>query len=52
MAKPVDLGLVLEGEDAVRFIKHMENPMYTEDVIELAKMAIASVERKQQSVIN
>ncbi len=31
MAKPIELGLVLEGEDARRFHEYMEQPTYTDD---------------------
>ena len=30
MAKPIEIGLVLEGDDARRFQTYMENPTITE----------------------
>jgi hypothetical protein len=29
MAKPIQLGMTLEGEDAIKFDKYMENPECT-----------------------
>jgi hypothetical protein len=37
MAKPIELGLVLEGEDAKEFIKNMENPVVTKEMIQTIK---------------
>lgn len=44
MAKPIELGLVLEGEDAEEFWRYMKNPECTEEgmlllleAVELAK---------------
>jgi len=31
MAKPIEIGLVLEGDDARRFHKYMENPQITKE---------------------
>ena len=31
MAKPIELGLTLDGEDAVRFQKYIDNPTYSEE---------------------
>lgn len=33
MAKPVELGLVLEGEDAERFFEYDENPEVSDELI-------------------
>jgi hypothetical protein len=30
MAKPIELGLVLEHEDAIRFQQYIDNPTYTD----------------------
>jgi hypothetical protein len=30
MAKPIELGLVLDREDSVRFQEYIDNPQYTE----------------------
>lgn len=35
MAKPIELGLVLEGEDARRFQRYLDNPTDTDDGREL-----------------
>jgi hypothetical protein len=31
MAKPIELGLELSGEDAVRFQQYIDNPTYTDE---------------------
>ncbi|MGI5992491.1 MAG: hypothetical protein ACOX79_08910 [Methanosarcina sp.] len=33
MAKPIELGLVLEGEDAERFFEYDENPEVSDELI-------------------
>jgi hypothetical protein len=40
MARPIDLGLKLEGEDARRFHKYMENPDITEEGRLLIRKAV------------
>ncbi|MDP2846456.1 MAG: hypothetical protein Q8N79_10365 [Candidatus Methanoperedens sp.] len=40
MAKPVELGLVLEGEDAKRFWEDRKNPKVTKEQIEMFKEAM------------
>jgi hypothetical protein len=40
MAKPIEIGLVLEGDDARRFHKYMENPKITHEGRELIREAI------------
>jgi len=40
MAKPIEIGLVLEGDDARRFHKYMDDPKITEEGRELIKKAI------------
>jgi hypothetical protein len=37
MAKPIELGLVLEGEDAKAFIENIEHPVVTEKMIQTLK---------------
>jgi hypothetical protein len=38
MAKPIEFGLVLEGEDAKEFIKNIENPaIVTDEIIQMLK---------------
>jgi len=39
MAKPIELGLVLEGEDAKEFWKNEKNPKVTKEQIEMFKEA-------------
>jgi hypothetical protein len=39
MAKKIELGLVLTGEDAVRFRKLMDDPEYTPKTIAVLKRA-------------
>jgi hypothetical protein len=34
---PIELGLVLEGEDAKEFLKNMENPVVTKEMIQTVK---------------
>jgi hypothetical protein len=40
MAKPIEIGLVLEGDDAKRFQTYMENPTITEKGRGLIREAI------------
>jgi len=40
MAKPIELGLELEGEDALRFHRYMENPDDTKEGRELIQEAV------------
>jgi hypothetical protein len=30
MARPIEIGTILEGQDAIDFIEYMKNPTYTE----------------------
>lgn len=39
MAKPIELGLVLEGEDARRFQRYLDHPTDTDDGRELIREA-------------
>jgi hypothetical protein len=39
MAKKIELGLVLTGEDAVRFQKEWNDPEYTPKTLEVLKRA-------------
>jgi len=39
MAKPIELGLILEGEDAKRFWEDRKNPKVTKEQIEMFKEA-------------
>lgn len=40
MAHPIELGLVLEGEDAKEFLADLRNPKATKEQIEMFKEAI------------
>ena len=40
MAKPIELGLKLEGRDAEEFWKNDKNPTVTQDQIDMFKEAI------------
>ena len=40
MAKPIELGLVLEGDDAKEFWKNEKNPKVTKEQIDMFKEAI------------
>jgi hypothetical protein len=40
LAKPIEIGLVLEGEDAKKFHLYMENPKITNKGRELIREAI------------
>ena len=40
MAHPIEVGLVLEGEDAEEFIEDLRNPRATKEQIEMFKEAI------------
>lgn len=40
MAKPIRLGLVLEGEDAREFEENMKNPKVTKEQVEFFREAI------------
>ncbi|MFA6362577.1 hypothetical protein [Methanoregula sp.] len=39
MAKPIEIGLVLEGEDARAFQKYLEHPTFTRDGLDLMREA-------------
>lgn len=39
MSKPIEFGLVLEGEDAKEFIKNEKNPVVTNEMVEMFKKA-------------
>ena len=40
MAKPIEIGLVLEGDDAKKFYSYMDNPTITNKGRELIREAI------------
>jgi hypothetical protein len=39
MAKPIELGLVLEGEDAKEFFRNEKNPVVSEKLVGMFKRA-------------
>nr|WP_320160472.1 hypothetical protein [uncultured Methanoregula sp.] len=39
MAKPIEIGLVLEGEDAIAFQKYLEHPTFTREGLNLMREA-------------
>lgn len=39
MTKPIDIGLVLEGEDAIAFLNYLEHPTFTRDGLNLMREA-------------
>jgi len=47
MAKPIELGLVLEGEDARRFHEYMERPTYTDDARRLIRFAAREAQNRR-----
>jgi hypothetical protein len=40
MAKPIELGLILEGEDAEEFMRNEKNPKVSKEQIEMFKKAM------------
>lgn len=47
VAMPIELGLVLEGEDAKEFLKNMENPVVTKEMIQTIKKSREIYERNR-----
>jgi len=47
MATPIELGLVLEGEDAKEFLKNEKNPVVTDEMINTMKKSIEIFERQR-----
>ena len=39
MAKPIELGLVLEGEDAKEFLRNEKNPVVSKKLVRMFKRA-------------
>jgi hypothetical protein len=37
MAKPIELGLILEGEDADIFIENINNPIVTDEIVQMLR---------------
>ena len=47
MAKPIELGLVLDREESVRFQKYIDNPTYTKEGRKLIREAADLAERSR-----
>jgi hypothetical protein len=47
MAKPIEIGLVLEGDDARRFHKYMEDPKITKEGRKLIREAIKIAKKEK-----
>jgi len=47
MAKPIEIGLVLEGEDARRFHKYTEDPRITKEGRNLIREAIKIAKKEK-----
>jgi hypothetical protein len=39
MAKPIEIGLVLEGEDAIAFQRYLQHPTFTREGLNLMREA-------------
>ena len=50
MAKKIEIGLRLEGQDATDFINHMLHPIYTKDAYECMKEALRTSERRKKQI--
>ncbi|UUX92284.1 hypothetical protein [Methanoplanus endosymbiosus] len=51
MTKPIELGLILKGEDAQRFHRYMENPEYSKDGKDMIRRAAKLAEKKRANTI-
>ena len=40
MAKKIEIGLELEGQDAIDFIEYMKNPQYSDDAVDCMREAL------------
>jgi hypothetical protein len=47
MAKPIELGLVLEGEDAKEFFRNEKNPEVSKEIIGLFKRGMKIYEKNR-----
>lgn len=52
MAKPIELGLVLEGKDAERFFEYDENPEVSDEVIAMFIEGKEIYEQNRRKVSN
>lgn len=48
MAKKIEIGLELQGQDAIDFYEYMEHPTYTQAAIDCMKAALALPGRKTE----
>lgn len=44
MAKKIEIGLELEGQDAIDFIEYMKNPQYSEDAVNCMREALKNTQ--------
>jgi len=51
MAKTIEFGLILKGEDARRFHKYMENPEYSKEGKDMIRRASKLAEKKRRNGI-
>lgn len=47
MAKPIELGLVLDRDESIRFQKYIDNPTYNEESRKLIREAADLAERSR-----
>lgn len=47
MAKPIEIGLVLEGEDAAAFQNYLTHPTFTREGLELMREAKSDAEHNR-----
>jgi hypothetical protein len=48
VAKPIEIGTVLTGEDAIDFINYMRNPTYTDRALEMMAKIIRDDEEQNK----
>ena len=48
MAKPIEIGTVLTGQDSIDFINYMRNPTYTNRAYEMMKKIIDEDEEQKK----
>jgi hypothetical protein len=48
MARKIEIGTVLEGQDAIDFIEYMKNPTYTERTNEIMRKIIRDYEEGER----
>lgn len=50
MARPIELGLVLDGEDAREFGEYMANPTFTEKGLAAMREALRRIDEKETAL--